>query len=79
MQETRSKTAEVLESFEHLPDSAFVRERVVRSLFGNVSHSTVWRFVKQGIIPAPRKLSVGVSVWCVADLRAALAAVKAAA
>lgn len=60
-----------LANFEHLPDNAFVREPVVRGLYG-ISHATVWRWVKAGFIPKPVKLSAQSTGWRVADLRAAL-------
>lgn len=62
-----------LANFEHLPDTAFVREPVVRGLYG-ISHATVWRWVKAGIIPQPVKLSSKSTGWRVSDLRAALRA-----
>lgn len=73
MKTSKLKTAEVIESFKHLPDAACVREPVVGVLWGNISHTTIWRFVKQGRIPAPQKLSPGVTVWRVGHLRRALA------
>lgn len=59
--------------FDFLPDAANVREPVVAALFG-CSHATVWRNVKIGRIPAPRKLSARVTAWNVGELRKALAA-----
>jgi len=61
-----------LHGFDDLPSSAYVRQRVVEGLL-SCSASTVWRLVKQGRIPAPRKLGARVTAWRVADLRAALA------
>lgn len=61
-----------LANFDVLPDAAHVREPVVKALFG-VSHATVWRWVKRGRLPAPRKLSARVSGWNVGDLRKSLA------
>jgi predicted DNA-binding transcriptional regulator AlpA len=45
-----------LAHFDELPDSAHVREPVVRGLLGGVSNSTVWRAVREGKLPAPVKL-----------------------
>lgn len=60
-----------LEHFDALPDAAHVRLPVVASLFA-CSPATVWRRVKSGTLPAPRKLSEGVTAWRVAELRKAL-------
>jgi predicted DNA-binding transcriptional regulator AlpA len=62
-----------LQHFDSLPDSANVRQPVVEALFG-VSPATVWRMVKRGTLPAPRKLSARVTAWNVGDLRKTLAA-----
>lgn len=61
-----------LSEFERLPDSSFVRLPIVRALFAS-SDSTIWRRVKAGTLPAPVKLSPGITAWRVADLRKALA------
>lgn len=61
-----------LENFDNLPDSANVRQPIVEALFG-CSSATVWRWVKAGIIPAPRKFSSQrITAWNVGQLRAAL-------
>ena len=52
----QSAIPDALKNFDSLPDSANVRQPVVQGLFG-CSHATIWRNVKKGIIPAPRKLS----------------------
>ena len=62
-----------LQHFDSLPDSANVRQPVVEALYG-VSPATVWRMVKRGTLPAPRKLSERVTAWNVGDLRRALTA-----
>lgn len=62
-----------LKNFDSLPDSANVRQPVVEGLWG-CSSATIWRMVKKGIIPAPRKLSERVTTWNVGELRQALAA-----
>lgn len=58
-------------NFDSLPDAANVRLPVVAALFA-CSPATVWRRVKSGTLPAPRKLSEGVTAWRVAELRKAL-------
>lgn len=61
-------------SFDELSPTAFVRQRTVEQLFA-CSPATVWRWVKKGFIPAPKKVS-GITLWNVGELRAALEAVK---
>lgn len=59
-------------SFDALPDAANVRQPVVEMLYG-CSSATVWRWIKAGIIPKPRKFkSQRITVWNVGKLRAAL-------
>ena len=68
-----SAIPDALRNFDSLPDSANVRQPVVQALIG-CSSATVWRMVKRGTLPAPRKLSLNVTAWNVGDLRKALAA-----
>ncbi len=67
-----SAIPDALKNFDSLPDSANVRQPVVKALFG-CSDATVWRMVKRGSIPTPRKLSERVTSWNVGDLRKVLA------
>lgn len=62
---------EALRNFDSLPDSANVRAPVVAGVFA-VSVSTVWRLSKNGRLPAPRRLSEGVTAWNVGELRQVL-------
>jgi len=64
---------EALKNFDSLPDSASVRQPVVQALYA-CSSASVWRGVKTGRIPKPRKLSPRTTCWNVGELRAALAA-----
>lgn len=57
--------------FDKLPDIARVRLPTVATLFG-VSQVTVWRWVKEGVIPQPKKFG-GATSWNVGELRKALA------
>lgn len=57
--------------FDYLPDSANVRLPVVKALYA-ISAPSVWRNVKNGNIPKPRKLTPRTTVWNVGELRAAL-------
>ena len=59
-------------NFPFLPDDAHVRQKVVETLFA-CSSATVWRNVKKGTIPAPRRISERITAWRVGDLRQALA------
>lgn len=68
-----SALPDALKNFESLPDSANVRLPVVAALYG-CSPATIFRRVKSGHIPAPRKLSERVTAWNVGQLRQALAA-----
>lgn len=72
-QATTSAIPDALKNFDSLPDSANVRQPVVQALVG-CSAATVWRMVKRGTLPAPRKLSERITCWNVGDLRKALAA-----
>lgn len=64
-----------LRYFDALPDSAHVRLPVVEALFA-CSAPSVWRGVRAGRIPAPRKISAKITAWPVGALRAALAALS---
>jgi predicted DNA-binding transcriptional regulator AlpA len=57
--------------FDQYPNSASVRLPVVMALFA-CSSATVWRRVKSGHIPQPRKLSLRTTCWNVGELRQAL-------
>jgi len=59
-----------LANFDQLPDVANVREPTVCLLYA-CSRATVWRRVKKGQIPPPRKFD-GTTVWNVGELRQAL-------
>jgi len=63
---------EALAQFDQLPDSANVRLPIVMRLYG-ISSASVWRGVKSGNIPKPRKLTTRTTTWLVRDLRLALA------
>lgn len=73
MSESRTSglISEATRNFDDLPDSANVRLPVVQLLYG-CSPSSVWRGVKAGRIPKPRKLSPRTTCWRVGDLRKAL-------
>ena len=56
-----------LAQFDKLPDAAQVRVPTVAALHG-VSVVTVWRWSKNGLLPAPSKRG-GVTSWSVGALR----------
>ena len=64
-----------LRNFSELPDLAHVRLETVKTLYA-CSAASVWRGVKQGRIPRPRKLSPRTTCWNVGELRLALAITK---
>ena len=64
---------EALQNFDQLPDSANIRLPIVMRLYG-ISSASVWRGVKSGNIPKPRKLTPRTTAWLVSDIRKALAA-----
>lgn len=68
----QSKVSAALATFDQLPDCANVRLPVVMALYA-CSPATVWRGVKAGIIPKPRKLTPRTTTWLVSDLRQSLA------
>lgn len=65
---TKFKTPE---SFDDLPDGAFVRERVLLEQVLPFSRPTLWRRVKDGTFPAPKKFGA-VTAWNVGAVRAYL-------
>lgn len=71
MSQVNRRLPDALIHFESLPDTAHVRLPVVCALSA-CSPATVWRRVKGGMLPKPRKLSVRVTAWNVGELRACL-------
>lgn len=63
---------EFFSDFDSLPNTANVRLPVVMGLYG-ISAATVWRNIKNGNIPKPRKLTSRTTVFNVGELREALA------
>ncbi len=72
MKQIKALVPNALRDFDSYPDAACVRQPVVEALYA-CSAATVWRGVKAGRIPQPRKLSPRVTCWNVGELRAALA------
>lgn len=59
-----------------LPDDALIRIAIVTSLFA-CSKATLWRGVKTGRYPAPRRMGDGarMTVWVLGEVRKALQAI----
>nr|WP_077731898.1 AlpA family phage regulatory protein [Methylocaldum sp. 14B] len=72
-----SNALNILENFDRLPDSAYVRQPIVEALYA-CSPSTVWRRVRDGSIPKPEKLGPRSTAWNVGLLRQSLNRNKAA-
>ena len=68
---TNHSIPSALQYFDQLPASTNVRQPIVEALFA-CSSTTLWRRVKDGRIPKPRKLSARVTAWQVGELRRAL-------
>jgi len=65
---------DALKNFDSLPDSANVRQPVLKGLL-NCSDATVWRRVNDGVLPQPARLG-RMTFWNVGELRKALASLK---
>lgn len=52
-----------------LPASGYIRPAQLLKSFLPVSPATLWRWVKIGRFPQPKKLGPKVSAWDVADIR----------
>lgn len=72
MKTINASIPEALRNFDQLPNTANVRQPVVQALYA-CSPASVWRGVKDGRIPKPRKLSPRTTCWNVGELRRALA------
>lgn len=64
---TPGVNAEIFKNFDDFPDTARIRLPVVRCLFG-ISAPTVWRRVRAGRLPSPRK-DGAVTYWLAGELR----------
>jgi predicted DNA-binding transcriptional regulator AlpA len=70
--DTAQAVPESLKQFDSLPDSAHVQARTVAAVLG-LSEATIWRMVKRGKLPAPKKVSERATRWNVGELRRAMA------
>lgn len=64
-----------LVNFDELPNSANIRLPVMLSLFA-CSRATLYRLIKKGVIPQPRRLGDRASVWQVGEVRQSLSNLK---
>lgn len=55
------------DDFDHLPDGSLVDLQVVLRLL-SISRPTIYRHIRNGLFPAPRKIG-GRVLWPVGDLR----------
>lgn len=71
-QATSTKARKPAPSFDDLPDAANIRLPAVRTLL-DCSAATIWRWSRDGRMPAARRLGVSLTVWNVGELRRWLA------
>lgn len=76
MASKRDTPLDPLSDFDALPDAAHVRQPVVQTLWG-CSAATLWRRIKDGTIPQPRRFPPRSNAWNVGELRRALRSVEA--
>lgn len=67
----KAKAINAVANFDKLPDATRIRQPAVEILLG-ISHATIWRRVKQGSLPEPRR-DGGTTSWSVGQIRLALA------
>lgn len=67
----RSQTMQTVMDFDKLPDSAYVRLQVAEVLL-DCSPSTVWRKIKQRVLPQPRRFGSNVALLNVGEMRKAI-------
>lgn len=68
----KSAIVETVKHFDELPNSALVRNVHLEILLG-LSRSTIWRWVRDGLLPEPLKRNGRAVGFRVGDVRAALA------
>lgn len=65
-----------IENLDAMPNCGFVAARSLAAWLG-VSQVTVWRWVKTGQLPTPKKLGANTTRFHVGEVRAALAKLAA--
>lgn len=56
-----------------LPETGFVRQRELIPNIIPISRTTLWRKIKDGLFPAPIKLTANTIAWRVEEVRAWIA------
>ena len=59
--------------FDQLPGTARIRIKELKRVWGGCSTATVYRLIKQGVLPRPYRISKRISAWSVAEVRQAIA------
>ena len=54
------------------PTNRLIRVKELRQMLGNPSLSTIYRWVSQGILPEPRRISPRFVAWRLSDVEAFL-------
>ena len=62
-----SFTDRYLDATEEQVDAPLTIKQTIK-YYGSVDHSTIWRWVKKGILPAPIKIG-GRSLWRLSDIQ----------
>ena len=62
-----SFTDRYLDATEEQIDALLTIKQTIK-YYGNVDHSTIWRWVKKGALPAPIKIG-GRSLWRLSDIQ----------
>ena len=63
---------DLLNQFCSAPEEGLVKINTVQALWGNISRTTVWRFIRSGKIPRPIKIGGRTCSWQISTLREAL-------
>lgn len=60
-----------IQNLDHMPDCGYIAVRSLAAWLG-VSQVTIWRWVKSGRLPAPKKLGENTTRFNVGEIRSAL-------
>lgn len=56
--------------FEQLPERGYIRQKLLIPHLVPFSNATLWRRVKAGEFPAPKKLSPRITAWRIEEVKA---------